>query len=256
MKSLVRSGILATAAFTVLLAGCADPKEVGEIKTKVDAIQTQQEEMRAQQKDVLAKLDALAKGQKDILAKAPAAAAPARPQEDPNKVYKIELGNSFAKGPADAKVTIVEWSDFQCPFCAQAAGLMQQVTDAYPSDVKFVYKNYPLPFHKQAMPAAKAAVAAGKQGKFWEMHDKIFANSRALNDDVYAQYASELGLNVEQFKTDMASPEVQAQIDKEMAEARTAEVRGTPTIFINGKKPQGRSFELYKQIIDGILKEG
>ncbi len=126
--------------------------------------------------------------------------------------------------------------------------------EAYPNDVKFVYKNYPLPFHKQAMPAAKAAVAAGKQGKFFEMHDKIFENYRTLNDEIYAKWAAELGLNVDQFNTDFASKETQAFIDKEMAEARAVGVRGTPTIFINGKKPQGRSFQLYKGIIDAQLK--
>ena len=132
---------------------------------------------------------------------------------------------------------------------------MDQILEAYPEDVKFVFKNYPLPFHQQAMPAAKAAVAAGKQGKFWEMHDEIFENYRTLSDDFYAKAAEEVGLDVEKFKKDMESPEVQELINSEMAEARTNDVRGTPTIFINGKKPQGRSFALYKQIIDDILKE-
>ena len=127
--------------------------------------------------------------------------------------------------------------------------------EAYPDDVRFVYKNYPLPFHKQAMPAAKAAVAAGNQGKFWEMHDKIFENYRTLNDDYYAKAAGELGMDVEKFKTDFDAAATKALVDKEMAEARENGVRGTPTIFINGKKPQGRSFELYKGIVDGILKE-
>ena len=127
--------------------------------------------------------------------------------------------------------------------------------EAYPNDVRFVYKNYPLPFHKQAMPAAKAAVAAGNQGKFWQMHDKIFENYRTLNDDFYAKAASELGLDVEKFEADFDDASTKALIDAEMKEARTAGVRATPTIFINGKKPQGRSFDLYKGIIDGILKE-
>jgi protein-disulfide isomerase len=127
--------------------------------------------------------------------------------------------------------------------------------EAYPNDVRFVYKNYPLPFHKQALPAALAAVAAGNQGKFWEMHDKIFENYRTLNDDYYAKAAGEIGIDVDKFKTDMAAPETKAHVDAEMAEARTHGVRGTPTIFINGKKPQGRSLELYKGIVDGILKE-
>jgi len=132
---------------------------------------------------------------------------------------------------------------------------VDQVLKAYPNDVKFVYKNYPLPFHKQAMPAAKAAVAAGNQGKFWEMHDKIFENYRALADDSYAKFAAEIALNVDQFKKDFDSEATKAFIDKEMAQARNAAVRGTPTIFIDGKKPQGRSFDLYKQVIDEALKQ-
>ena len=239
------------AVLAVSAMACVDPQEVADIKTKVT-------ELEAQQKDVITKLDALAKGQKDILAKAaakPAAAAPSRPAEDPNKVHDITVGNSAAKGPENAKVTIVEWSDFQCPFCARAVPLIDQIMEAYPTDVRFVYKNYPLPFHKQAMPAAKAAVAAGKQGKFFEMHDKLFENYNALSDDKYEAWAKELGLDVEKFKTDMASPEVQAQVVEEMKEAGKVGVRGTPTFFINGKKPAGRSFELYKSIIDEELKK-
>ena len=134
--------------------------------------------------------------------------------------------------------------------------MVDQLLEAYPNDVKFVFKNYPLPFHKQAMPAAQAAIAAGKQGQenFWKMHDKIFENYRALSDDKYPVWAGEIGIDVEQFKKDFASPEVKKMIDTEMAEGRTAGVRGTPTIFINGKKPQGRSFQLYKSIIDEQLK--
>jgi protein-disulfide isomerase len=238
------------AAFAVatvfVVGGCADPQEISEIKAKVDEIQ-------ASQKDIVAKLEGLSKGQQQILAKAPAA-APKAPQEDPNKVYTIPAGNSYAKGPAAAPVVMVEFSDFQCPFCSQAAALIKQITDAYPNDVRFIYKNYPLPFHKEAMPAAKAAVAAGKQGKFFEMHDKLFENQRGLGEEFYTKAAQEIGLDVEKFKKDMADPSTQAQIDQEMKEATQADVRGTPTVFINGKKPQGRSFELYKSIIDEALK--
>ena len=239
------------AAFAVAVAfaigACADPQQISEIKAKVDEIQ-------AQQKDIIAKLEGLSQGQKQMLAKAPAAAAQRPPQEDPNKVYNVPIGKSPAKGPADAAVTVVEFSDFQCPFCAQAAALIKQVTDAYPNDVRFVYKNYPLPFHKDAMPAAKAAVAAGNQGKFFEMHDKLFENYRTLTEEVFIKSAQEIGLDVERFKKDMADPATQAMIDQDMKDAREADVRGTPTILINGKKPQGRSFELYKGIIDEAIK--
>ena len=233
-------------ATLVVASGCADPQEISEIKAKVDEIQ-------ASQKDIVAKLEGLTKGQQQILAKAPAA-APKAPQEDPNKVYTIPAGNSYAKGPANAPVVIVEFSDFQCPFCAQAATLMDQVTNAYPNDVRFIYKNYPLPFHKEAMPAAKAAIAAGKQGKFFEMHDKLFQNQRALSADFYTKAAQEIGLDMEKFKKDMEDDSTQALINEEMKQAQQADVRGTPTVFINGKKPQGRSFELYKGIIDEALK--
>jgi protein-disulfide isomerase len=233
-------------ATLVVASGCADPQEISEIKAKVDEIQ-------AAQKDIVAKLEGLTKGQQQILAKAPAA-APKAPQEDPNKVYTIPAGNSYAKGPANAPVVIVEFSDFQCPFCAQAATLMDQVTNAYPNDVRFIYKNYPLPFHKEAMPAAKAAIAAGKQGKFFEMHDKLFQNQRALSADFYTKAAQEIGLDMEKFKKDMEDDSTQALINEEMKQAQQADVRGTPTVFINGKKPQGRSFELYKGIIDEALK--
>jgi len=104
------------------------------------------------------------------------------------------------------------------------------------------------------MPAAKAAVAAGKQGKFFEMHDKLFENQRTLSPDLYEKTAKELGLDVDKFKKDMESPETAQMIQQEMADAGKVDVRGTPTFFINGKKPQGRSFELYKQIIDEQIK--
>jgi len=248
MKSNVKWAVAVVAILSLTAAACADPQEISEIKSKLSEIQ-------AQQKDILTKLDGLSAGQKQIAKAGPARPAAQRPTEDPNKVYDLKIGDSPVRGPADAPVTIVEFSDFQCPFCAQAHGLIEQVLKAYPKEVKFVYKNYPLPFHPNAMPAAKAAVAAGMQGKFYEMHDKIFANQRSLNEDFYIKAAGEIGLNVDKFKKDMASPEVQAEINTDMKEAQAAAVRGTPTIFINGKKPQGRSFDLYKNIIDGILKE-
>ncbi|MFQ5478652.1 MAG: DsbA family protein [Candidatus Binatia bacterium] len=230
-------------------AGCVGSQEIGEIKAKII-------ELEGKQDQVLAQLDELSKGQTQILAKVPAAVArPTRPAEDPNKVYEVPIGNSYSKGSKDAAVTIVEFSDFQCPFCAQAASLIKQILEAYPNDVRFIYKNYPLPFHNEAMPAARAAVAAGKQGKFWEMHDKLFENYRGLSSDFYTKVAEELGLDVERFRKDLDDPATATFVQQEVREAGTVGVRGTPTFFINGKKPQGRSFSLYKQIIDRILKE-
>lgn len=249
MKAPFRMIALLAAGAALTLSACADPQAVGDIKASV-------ERMEAQQKDIVTKLEGLEKSNKELATKVASggAAKPAGP--DPNKKYDIKIGNSFAKGPADAKVTIVEWSDFQCPFCSQAKDLVKQITDAYPKDVRFVFKNYPLPFHQQGMPAAKAAIAAGKQGKFFEMHDKLFDNIKALAADKYPIWAGEIGLDVEKFKKDMESPEVAAQITAEMKEAGEVGVRGTPSFFINGKQPAGRSFELYKSIIDEEIKGG
>src|SRR4030095_8793010 len=126
---------------------------------------------------------------------APAAAQ--RPQIDPNKVYTIPVGDTATEGPKDAKIVVVEFSDYQCPFCSQAEPLMAQVLTAYPKDVKRAYKQFPLTtIHPNAMPASQAAVAAGKQGKFWEMHAKLFASQRELTPDNFKKWAGELKLDV------------------------------------------------------------
>lgn len=133
---------------------------------------------------------------------------------------------------------------------------MDQLVEAFPNDLQVVYKHFPLNFHKNAMPAAKASVAAGKQGKFWPMHDKIMEKYNALSEPYYLASAADIGLDVEQFKADMADASTQQMVDEDMKLAGRSGVRGTPTIFINGKKATGpRSFEAYKAIIEGILKE-
>ena len=127
---------------------------------------------------------------------------------------------------------------------------------AYPSDVNFVYKQFPLPatMHPNALPASKAAVAAGKQGKFWEMHDIIFKNNRELSYDKLKEYAGQVGLDVARWEKDYNSPDVQQAIDKELADGRAADVQGTPTFFVNGKRVANRSLEGFKQMIDDALK--
>ena len=127
---------------------------------------------------------------------------------------------------------------------------------AYPSDVNFVYKQFPLPatMHPNALPSSKAAVAAGKQGKFWEMHDIIFKNNRELSYDKLKEYAGQVGLDVARWEKDYNSPDVQQAIDKELADGRAADVQGTPTFFVNGKRVANRSLEGFKQMIDEALK--
>jgi len=210
------------------------------------------QEIRNQQKLILAKLGDLEKKLDQVGARP----AGGPPQIDPNKVYDIPIAKSAFKGPADAPVIVTEFSDFQCPFCSQAAGLLDQVVKDYPKDVKFVYKQFPLiSIHPFAMDASKAALAAGKQGKFWEMHDQLFANNRALQKEKLSDYAKAIGIDVAKFEADMNSPDVQAQIQDEMKQAANAQVTGTPTIFVNGKRLMNRSPEGFHTTIDQILKE-
>ena len=204
----------------------------------------------------------LAAIQSDLAAlkKAPPQAAAAAPQRrrgpDPDKVYEVAAGKSPAKGPANASVTIVEFSDFQCPYCSRVGPTLQKVLDDYPKDVRVVYKHYPLSFHKQALPAAKASAAAGRQDKFWEMHDLLFKNQRELNEAAFKGYAQQLGLDVAQFEKDYASPGVAEEVEADMALARTLGVTGTPGFFVNGRFLSGaQPYSAFKVKIDAELKE-
>ena len=222
-----------------MLAGCGgNPADIEEIKKG--------------QKDILDKLAALDKTVQQIKTAPPR--PPQRPQVDPNKVYNLPVGTSPSKGPDSAKVTIVEFSDYQCPFCGQAEGLVNQVSRPTRRTSASCSSSSRSPrIHPKAMPAAKAALAAGRQGKFWEMHKLIFENQRALGPEKFTEFAEQLQLDVPQFQKDIEAPEVKAQIDREMAEAKSADVTGTPTIFVNGKRLMNRSFDGFKQMIEASL---
>ncbi len=167
------------------------------------------------------------------VAAAPAAAAPAA--VDPAKPLYLQLAALPVRGNANAKVTIVEFSDYECPFCSRVEPTIAELLKAYPNDVRVAFVNNPLGFHKNAMPAAKAAVAAYKQGKFWEMHDILFANQKGLSDAFYAEQAQKLGLDMARFNADMNSPETADYISKGLKDAGAAGISGTPSFLINGK---------------------
>ena len=157
-------------------------------------------------------------------------------------------------GAKDAIVTIFEVSDFQCPFCSRVGPTIKKVMEDYPNDVRVVWINQPLPFHDRAKPSAIAALAAHKQGKFWEMHDKLFANQRDLTDENYVKWAQEIGLNVEKFKTDLKDPAITAQIAAEASAAGALGARGTPGFFINGKMLSGaQPYEAFKKEVDDAI---
>jgi len=184
--------------------------------------------------------------------------AAARPQQpDPAKDYQLSVDGAPTQGPAEAKVTIVEFGDFQCPFCGRVNGTLRQVREEYGDDVRIVFKHLPLRIHPQAPGAHAAAEAAHRQGKFWEMHDKIFENPRDLSEERYEAYAAELGLDVERFKKDSASEEVKKRVEADQREAEKLGVTGTPAFFINGKYLSGaQPFSVFKERVDAELGRG
>jgi protein-disulfide isomerase len=168
---------------------------------------------------------------------------------------KLDVGKAPVRGPANAKVTIIEFSDFQCPYCRRGFETMEEIMKAYPNDVKIAFKHYPLPFHKEAEPAAKAAWAAQQQGKFWEFHDALFKNQDKLGTQFYLDTAKELKLDVEKFKKDMASPEASKQIQEDTDLGARNGIQGTPGFFVNGVAVRGAyPASHFKQIIDRWLK--
>jgi protein-disulfide isomerase len=158
---------------------------------------------------------------------------------DPSDELFVPVGNSPVKGNPNAPVTIVMFSEFQCPFCARVEGTLRELEGKYGDSIRIVWKNNPLPFHERAEDAARAVLAAHAQGKFWEMHDLIFANQGALSFEDLFQYASELGLNMYRFEADMNAPTAAASIKEDQALAVRLAARGTPHFFINGFRLRG-----------------
>ena len=189
--------------------------------------------------------------------KSAAERAAAEIEEQFKNPVKVSVGSSPVKGPKNAKVTIIEFSDFECPYCSKGNKTMDAILKKYPNDVKLAFKNLPLSFHKNARPAAKAALAAGKQGKFWEMHDLLFANQRSLNADFYKAKAEELGLDMAKFEKDMKSAEIDQQIKDDEAIAKKHGITGTPGFIVNGVMVRGAYPEdHFVKIIDRWLNKG
>lgn len=133
--------------------------------------------------------------------------------------------------------------------------LIEQVLDKYPDSVKVVFKHYPLSFHKQALPAALASMAAKEQGKFWEYHDELFLNQNSLSSEKYLEIAQGLGLDLKKFSLDIMRPSLRQKIEQDVADAKKAGVTGTPTLFVNGRKVKKRDLETISRLIDDELAE-
>jgi protein-disulfide isomerase len=151
-------------------------------------------------------------------------------------------------------VTIVEFSDFQCPFCARAVPTLQELVRQYPKGVRWIFKNFPLDFHPESLLAHKAALAAGEQGRFWEMHDLIFGNQGSIKREDLLGRARQLGLDMNRFVADLDGDRFTAELNRDKAEAARLGVTGTPTFFINGKRMVGAwPLAEYKNLVETEL---
>lgn len=158
----------------------------------------------------------------------------------PREPEQVDLTGAPCRGAATARVTLVLFSDFQCPFCSRAVRLVHDVERAAGARLRVCFKHWPLKRHPLAEGAARAAVAAQRQGKFWAMHDRLFANQKELEPVELVQHARELGLDLERFKQDLALPEVKARVAQDRAEARRLKLSGTPFFLINGRRMTDR----------------
>ena len=173
-----------------------------------------------------------------------------------NRVETRVADHNPARGPEDAKITIIEYTDFQCPYCSRGDKIVHNLLRKYRGKVRRVYKNKPLESHEEALPAAKAAMAAHIQGKFWEYHDQLFKYSRDLDDEMYVRFAEELGLDVDKFNKDRASDKVAKWIEADLAAAEKLDITGTPAFILNGALISGvRPMTFFSEMIDRLLKE-
>ena len=172
------------------------------------------------------------------------------------KPFRYEVAaDGPSKGPADASITIIEFSDFQCPYCKRAGPIIEEVLGKYPRDVRIVYRHLPLANHSRARPAAEASVCADGQGKFWQYHDTLFENNRKLGDDDLLSYATEIGLNIDKFKQCLTSTETRSKVQADLEAAQNAGISGTPAFVVNGVLISGaKPASEFIAIIDSELR--
>jgi protein-disulfide isomerase len=163
---------------------------------------------------------------------------------------------TMTRGPAAAPVTILEWSDFQCPFCQQAQDTMARLLGEFPDSVRLVFKDFPLRSHEGALPAALAARCAGAQGRFWEYHDLLFVAQPAFSREELLGYARRLGLDVPRFTECLDAARFRDAVAADQREGRAAGVRATPTFFVNGEKIEGAlPIEEFRDAIRRALRD-
>jgi protein-disulfide isomerase len=173
---------------------------------------------------------------------------------EPPRVQVESEGVGFTKGPQSAPITIVEFADFECGYCSRGGEVIKEVMKRYPNQVRLVYRDFPLSFHQNAESASIAARCAGEQGKYWEMHEHLFAHQQELNVENYLAWATELGLNIDAFKACSEKPEIAAAIRADFEAGSALGVTGTPAFFVNGVNLSGaRPVEDFVRLIDSEL---
>lgn len=239
-------------AFTACAARQEGPKVDGEAAPPQCATAADIEALRAEQKAMSEKLDKLIAAVEEPVP--PPYQGPKGP--DAETKYAIAVGDSPVLGKADAWVTVVEISDFQCPFCGRVQGTLAEIRKAYGDDVRFVFKHNPLSFHTAAMPSAIAAACAHRQGKFWPFHDKLFENQRELESKDIEKYAKASRLDMRAWKACTADGKVREAIEAEQRAMVAMGARGTPAFFINGRFLSGaQPYEAFKAVIDEALAD-
>ncbi|MDE0882237.1 MAG: thioredoxin domain-containing protein [Myxococcota bacterium] len=167
---------------------------------------------------------------------------------------KIHGADGASSGDKDAKVTIVEFSDFQCPYCVRASSAVSELKKKYGAKVRFIFRHFPLDFHKEAHAAAQASMFANSKGKFWEFHDLLFENQKALKPADLEKYATKLGLSAAALKTALSAGTYKAAVDADMALGKAVGVRGTPTMFLNGTRVENPTdAAVIGRAIDAVL---
>lgn len=189
----------------------------------------------------------------EVAAPVPPSAQAIAPAAPP---VRVERGDAPVLGPKNAPVSIVVWSDFQCPFCAQAEPTLAELRKSYGDKINVVWKNQVQSGHEQALPAAQAAMAAHEQGKFWEFHDKLFANQSKLGPALYEETARAIGLDLTRFREAAASDRTRNKVIDDARQGGSLGARGTPTFFVNGRILVGAApVESFRAAIDQAIAE-
>jgi len=172
----------------------------------------------------------------------------------PITARKIDVAEAPMKGSPSAKITLIEFADYECPHCKRFQPVLHQILDEFRSDVKLYFKHYPLPQHTNARLAAEAAVAAQKQGKFWQFQDRLWEKSDELTPAEIEKAAKETGLDVTKFRQDMASEPTKARVQKDRSDGAAAGIQATPTLYINGREyTDGRDTDSLREWIKDAI---